>query len=509
MTLRRKVLLIIGLGLGLSIFAIFVSTHSFLLQNSRKQEQAAVILDIKRAELAVAGRLNELARIGGDYAHWDDTYRFIDDRNEKYIRNNIIGSTFANLRVNLFIFLDRGGRLVLAQAFDLNQEQQLPPPVELLAQLKPGNPLLAFSDPASSNKGIINTAAGPMLIIAVPILTSELKGPANGTLLIGRYLDKALIKQFSEQIQVNLVLSPPNPALLERLQQEKYLITPLDAERVGGFALLPDIYGKPAVLLEVVAPRDIYRQGQQTIITFAVMILVIGLLVVIFALFILERIILAPLATLSSEVVRISRRGNPAARLKAAGRDELAVLAQQINQALDALTVAEQKKSESEKKFEKLFSSLPEAIYLEQLDGTIIDCNPAACQMTGYAREELLELKSYDLVPPEVARIFPRLVEQTLSAGGFSLEGVNKRKDGTLFPVEVSTKPLDLSGAKLLIVVVREITEQKRTAEKLQTQIKELEEFQNAVVGRELKMIELEKEIDALRAELGRPPKYQ
>lgn len=517
MTLRRKVMLIIGLGLLVSIALIFFATHYFLLTNALRNERQAVVLDVKRAEIAINSRLNELVRITADYSHWDDTYKYIDDRNESYIKNNMADATFANLKVSLFVYLNRAGRIVYAKSFDLDKGEAIPVPPDLLEHLRSGHPLLNLPDPQGANKGVLLLKTGPLLLAAVPILTSELKGPANGTLIVGRFLDQALLLQFINQIQVNMRLLPVREdslatlegGALTQLQLGQYQIKPQSGNLVAGYSLYPDLHGKPALLIQVDAPRDIYRQGQQTIIAFAVMILVIGLLIIVFSLLIMEKIILAPLATLSGEVVGIGRRGDPTTRLKASGSDELAVLARQINEALDAVNLAEQKQGESENKFEKLFASIPEAIYLEKLDGTIVDCNPAAAQMTGYTRDELLHLKSYDLVPPEVAQVFPRLVEQTLASGNFFAEGANKRRNGEIFPVEVGTKLLELGGEKMILVMVRDVSEQRQTAEKMRQQIKELEDFQHTVVSRELKMIELEKEIDALRAELSRPPKYQ
>ena len=48
----------------------------------------------------------------------------------------------------------------------------------------------------------------------------------------------------------------------------------------------------------------------------------------------------------------------------------------------------------------------------------------------------------------------------------------------------------------------------RQAEEQLQARVKELEEFNKLVVGRELKMVELEKEVNSLLKELGRQPKY-
>ena len=75
----------------------------------------------------------------------------------------------------------------------------------------------------------------------------------------------------------------------------------------------------------------------------------------------------------------------------------------------------------------------------------------------------------------------------------------------------VSCTPVFGNDGKIykIIHVFTDITDQKRTEDELKKKNKELERFNKIAVGRELKMIELKKEINALSVESGRGPKYK
>ncbi|MBU1694145.1 MAG: PAS domain S-box protein [Verrucomicrobia bacterium] len=119
-------------------------------------------------------------------------------------------------------------------------------------------------------------------------------------------------------------------------------------------------------------------------------------------------------------------------------------------------------RGEGGKKYQALFEAATDAIFLETLEGQILDCNPAAVRMFGYTLEEMLRLKVTDLMPEEVARTLPALITEELTTGGFFVETVNRRRNGELFPVEVSTRMVRIGDEPQVVVFVRDITERKR-----------------------------------------------
>ena len=92
-------------------------------------------------------------------------------------------------------------------------------------------------------------------------------------------------------------------------------------------------------------------------------------------------------------------------------------------------------------------------------DGSIIDVNAAAERAYGYRREELLEMTIFDLRPD------PTGVTQQMrvaDAQGLLFDTEHKRRDGSVFPVEVSSRGETMSGRRCLFSIIRDSSERKR-----------------------------------------------
>jgi len=115
-------------------------------------------------------------------------------------------------------------------------------------------------------------------------------------------------------------------------------------------------------------------------------------------------------------------------------------------------------------RFRDLLEAAPDAIFEVEQDGTIILLNAAAEAMFGYAREELLGQLVEKLVPQAA-----RLAHENHRAGyahkpsirpmGVGLELLALRKDGSLFPVEISLSPIRSIRGHRVIAIVRDVTE--------------------------------------------------
>jgi len=118
---------------------------------------------------------------------------------------------------------------------------------------------------------------------------------------------------------------------------------------------------------------------------------------------------------------------------------------------------------------EELIELLPEALFLEDRDGNILELNEEACQLLGYEKEELLSLKVDDLVPEDAPAFLPDQIDEATRSGE-ALETVNIRKDGSKVPVELRGRIVEISGRKLILVSIRDISKRKRVEEKLQAE---------------------------------------
>ncbi|MCX9079944.1 MAG: PAS domain S-box protein, partial [Candidatus Methanoperedens sp.] len=100
--------------------------------------------------------------------------------------------------------------------------------------------------------------------------------------------------------------------------------------------------------------------------------------------------------------------------------------------------------------------------------------NEQACRSLGYSREEVLRLKLWDIDPVYPKERWETTWEQwqeDRQGGGEHLETLHRRKDGSVFPVEVSSNHLWFGDQELHVAVCRDITERKQVEEELKKNI--------------------------------------
>ena len=118
-------------------------------------------------------------------------------------------------------------------------------------------------------------------------------------------------------------------------------------------------------------------------------------------------------------------------------------------------------------------------------DAAIIEANTAAEIMYGYSREELLGLTIYDLRAPATRPMTQAQMRQA-AEGGVLFLTEHRRKDGSAFPVEVSSRGvLDADGQLLLLSVVRDITERRQ----MEGELHRLEEEAAVFLGLDLDLM--------------------
>ena len=145
--------------------------------------------------------------------------------------------------------------------------------------------------------------------------------------------------------------------------------------------------------------------------------------------------------------------------------------------------LAEQALRESEERYRTLVEASMDAIYLESLEGEVLDCNEAACEMLGYGKDELIGLNVSDLLPEDKLHMLPKIVEKLLSDGESFIEGENLRKDGSIVPVETRARVIDTPAGRRVVVYVRDISRRKQSEKELIESEKRFRSFMDQLPG--------------------------
>ena len=127
----------------------------------------------------------------------------------------------------------------------------------------------------------------------------------------------------------------------------------------------------------------------------------------------------------------------------------------------------------SEDRFRRLFEKLPEPVWI-LTDSHFVEANPAALAAIGYSnRPEILHLHPAEVSPEyqpdgELSRAkAERMNRLGLEKGLHRFDWVHKRRDGSLFPVEVTLTPMDWMGKPSSCCIWRDISERKRQEQQL------------------------------------------
>ena len=123
-----------------------------------------------------------------------------------------------------------------------------------------------------------------------------------------------------------------------------------------------------------------------------------------------------------------------------------------------------------------LFDNSLDGLMLTSPDGIILDANPSACQILGRTREEIIEEGRSGLIDTSDPRL-EALIEERRKTGRAHGELTARRKDGTLFPVEVSSVVFEnREGYARTCLIMRDISERKGAEAERERLIRELKD---------------------------------
>jgi two-component system cell cycle sensor histidine kinase/response regulator CckA len=129
----------------------------------------------------------------------------------------------------------------------------------------------------------------------------------------------------------------------------------------------------------------------------------------------------------------------------------------------------------SEETYRNLFDQFADGIYLHDFEGNIVDVNRIAVLQSGYSKEELLRMSVFDL-HPGISDNADMLRQWTgwPVARRFTIEAEHRRKDGSVYPVEISRGKVKIEDRALILAIVQDTTERKQAEaerERLQGQL--------------------------------------
>ena len=359
MRLRIKVILSVIVIIGALTAVIFYIFSANLTEDFRKLEEDKAYENISRAYDTLASRIDDLSVKLSDWAQWDDTYDFVQDRNEEYVDVNLQEEALTLLQINLIIITDESGDIIFKK--HVNREGEEKPFPERLEQYFPSKKALPEEENSAPEgyEGILIIPAGPVIIVSRGVTSSDGTAPLKGEIAFGYFFDETAVEQLSNLTYLKISYSPYGADNLDRafdapcqaLSKEHpfFVETPQNQEKISAYALINDVFGDPVLILRAEMNRNTYQQGLKAIAFFKKSILFAGIAIILVILILFEYLVIRRLSRLSANINKINVDKGQLAIEVISGKDEVSRLAVEINKMLEKVDMAETRKKELEK----------------------------------------------------------------------------------------------------------------------------------------------------------------
>ena len=341
-----RLLFIWLLVLSLSFFTIiFISIfNASMPQMLEEAENQSLDRQMEVVRGALESSRNNLFLLAEDTAIWEETFQYVKGANPGFFRDNWPATSLIEaFNLNFVIFKDNKNNDLFFEFYNHQIGEKQDPPegfnkfLDTLAQEVLENHRHAVenaSRPAAFGKVGLVIYDSQAYSIAVMAVVPSLDSPTpGGVLIFGNLLDNLYLKKLTHYSDVDFEIlpleSPPDHA------REKGSVDHKEDNLISSSMLLEDIDGKP-LLLKMSAHRPMYKLGKETLERSSLLLIVAMALFVGMIFFIVDKLVLKPLARLSDDMSHISGT-KPIDSRKYSVSSEFAQLGSAINEMLKNL----------------------------------------------------------------------------------------------------------------------------------------------------------------------------
>ncbi|MCG8617101.1 MAG: response regulator [Desulfobacterales bacterium] len=502
MTLKYKLVAILLTTLAIYAVINLAIQQFIILPGYLMLEEKEAGTQTGRCLEALLREQEHLESFASDWGGWDDTYDFIANGNTNYRTSNLLFETFVQNQINLIYFVDRSGRVVWGQVWDLDTNTQLSPGELSGFRLSGNSPLLAHDTETHVISGMMTINGRPILVASHPIVTSALGGPVRGSVIAGKFLSTGMLQRLQQQTKLRFKVWPEGTDLPEadrmwfhRVSEETPMVVRnLDKKTQYVYCSHPGVTRETRLLVRIHLNREISQIGSRAGITALVSSITAGLLILGIALMFTERLVHRPLQRLTRHVNQIQKKSHLNKISGIQRNDEIGELGRGFNSMIERLqhmvenmeSLVDSRTSEliqtnrklnreiiereasqealrqSEKKYRHIFNNIQDVYYESLPDDTLSEISPAIEALTGYHRDEIIGTPFHRYFPESNrVKALEDSIQETGRADDFEIKLVDKAGKTHIVSIN-ATRMMDTDGNTLKTIgTVRDISARK------------------------------------------------
>jgi len=280
-----------------------------------------------------------------DWAAWDDTYRYIEERNEDYTDSNLGYNTFENNKLNIISLKNTNSEIVWSSGYDLEKEEKVY--CQEVRDFFLKLPYLETMEESFAT--LINTEEGIMLAAVSAILKSDGSGPSKGIILMAKLLDDEYLDLLKSQVKLDFSLEAYNPhdfdtGLVKKNFGDKIVFyDKSNPDTIKTFIINGYPKTEHNYLFSVKNSRELMESGKKTSFVILVSFFLIGIITLFCLAINLNALIIKPLYRLKEHTVEVARTEVLQEKIYTNRNDEIGILAHEFDQTLEKLITVREK----------------------------------------------------------------------------------------------------------------------------------------------------------------------
>jgi putative nucleotidyltransferase with HDIG domain len=344
-SLRLKTASLIGVAVLLLVAALFAVLAKRNTDEALVLERNEVIRILKRASSNIESEFQSLETLTLDWAVWDTAYDFVRFRDREFVRQNLTDSSLGLLGIDMIVIQENQGQVIESRSRN-SDGSFVPNGIDPGGLLNPTTWLRRRTEQYIVTSGIHVHQGKMYMVTRAPIIPSSYFRKPNGTVTFRRPLDEAAVARLGNTTQAELKIAPVPAGAAKTTGTRTALNSPVlgsfsinvqSEDKIQGLRPIGRSSDPVQLIMTATINREIYKQGQTSNGRLLLSLVVFGVGLIVLVMILLERGLLVRLNALVNDLKRLTHTGEPGGRVRLQGRDELGLVALQINHGLDTI----------------------------------------------------------------------------------------------------------------------------------------------------------------------------
>ena len=377
MSLKRKVLLTVVLGIGALSGGIYLATDALVMSGFLRQEHARADEAAQSTREIVGMLLDERTTRMVDWADWDDMAQFVEDGNATFVESNIEANALASLQWDTVLVapLD-GGKDRLLAGLDATRENLVEPDPRLVEHLRNPATHLRAGEPLV---GFVTVGDTLWITASRQVHQTDKSAPkVPGRMITCSRIDAAWLDRLRKFTSLAVSFhrreeAPADPIEAAARQvlaaaPGKVATLPVSDAQLASFCWLDDLYGRPGVLVRIDSERPMLAQGRSILGSTLWTVAVAGGVMLLLTLFGVSRV-LRRLGDLLSGVQAL--RAGTASQVPVLVHDEIGQLTTAFNAMAGTIVDREHSLSAINERMQLVLDSTGDGLLACRVDGMV------------------------------------------------------------------------------------------------------------------------------------------